>query len=460
MRFEEIGTKVLEILENTNDSIFITGKAGTWKSTLIKHWIDTTDKKIAVLAPTGLAALNIGGSTIHKFFGRWISVTRTKVWVCQNVWVIDSLDAIIIDEISMVRADLLDCISVCLQQTLWNSFPFGWLQMVFVGDMFQLPPIVPKILKDAFGWKMYASELFISSTHLQALDPKFVELSKVYRQEDESFKTILNNVREGKPSISDLEVLNAQHSTVDDVLDEELPAIIVAPTNTIVQEINDRMFYKLNTAEQMFFGTARWVEDNDLPVPQNLRLKIWARVMAVANIDWDEWSFVNGDLWFVVDLWHDYATVKFDNGKKIIVTYHEWEMKLPTYNEQIKDIEYHAKWKYSQIPLKLAWAVTIHKSQGLTFDKIAIYQTYHARVFSPGQMYVALSRVRTLQWLRIIWGIKEKDIVVDKRILAAYNILKCNTINIEEPILKEKRKQKDLGLRVGNLTMTRSRNDT
>ena len=408
-------------LENTGQSIFLTGKAGTGKSTFLRYFTDHTNKNYVVLAPTGVAALNVDGQTIQRFFRFTINVTPNTVYQAINR-VEDSsiylnLDMIIIDEISMVRADLLECIDIFLRKILKSNMPFGGIQMVFIGDLFQLPPIVPRKEKEAYE-KGYKSPYFFSANLGHLFNFKTVELSKVYRQKDPELIRILNAVRENNMTQDQFNAINQQ---VDPYCCERhTNAIVICTTRESAKAINNRRLSKIDTEKTIFdaYVVDHFPESN-APTEVHLELKVGAQVMFVNN-DRDE-RWVNGTIGIIETIEESEITVGiYDEDwshirSTVTVERYTWETFDLVWDEEKEVLEKKVKGSLTQFPLMLAWAMTIHKAQGKTFDKIII--DLGSQAFAHGQVYVALSRCTTLAGITLRRPVRKEDIIFDDRVV-------------------------------------------
>ncbi|MCB0662427.1 MAG: AAA family ATPase, partial [Saprospiraceae bacterium] len=384
-------------MEKTKKGAFITGRAGTGKSTLLRLFRTTTRKKIVVLAPTGVAALNVKGQTIHSFFGfpgRPLSPKDIKK--VRNKKMYENLDVIIIDEISMVRADLLDNIDLFLKINRNNPEPFGGVQMIFFGDLFQLPPVVASDAEAMLFNNFYESPYFFSA---QVFDHGYtmemLELHKVYRQENRYFLRLLDAIRTNRIDREDLEELNERYLPDFDLDDHY---ITLSPRNYKVDQINERKLKDLDTEEEVFFADVKGNFDPRLyPTEQALKLKLGAQVMFIKNDP--EKSFVNGTIGKVVEFGTGTVKVEIkEEGKTKVIEVGklDWEiLKYVQGKEDEKSIDTEVIGTFSQIPLRLAWAITIHKSQGKTFERVIIDMGKGA--FEHGQTYVALSRCTSLE---------------------------------------------------------------
>ncbi len=409
----------LELLENSEDSFFVTGRAGTGKSTLLRLFKETTKKKTVVLAPTGIAALNIKGQTIHSFFKfapNFIPKTAIKKQKSRKLYI--NLDTIIIDEISMVRADLIDNIDLFLRINRNSPLPFGGVQMIFFGDLYQIPPVVSSDFERVFLNENYETPYFFSASALN--NDKFhyslIELNEVFRQTDRRFINLLESIRLNEMDWDLLEELNSRYNP--DEINEGL-YITLSARNTQVQKLNNKELKNIKSKEYTY--NANIIGDfpaNTFPTDYNLSLKVGAQVMFIRNDS--EKRFVNGTIGKVIELDFDRIIVEiFKDGKQQIVDvdYEEWEyVKYFTDFKNPNKIEQEVLGTFQQYPLKLAWAITIHKSQGKTFDNIII-DLGSKGAFAHGQTYVALSRCTSLEGIILKTPVKPQDIMVDPRII-------------------------------------------
>lgn len=407
--------RALEIMENTNKNVFITGKAGTGKSTLLNYFREMTEKKIVVLAPTGVAAINVRGQTIHSFFKFKPSVTLESVKRLhednkKNIY--KKIKTIVIDEISMVRADLLDCVDKFLRLN-GNApdKPFGGIQMIFIGDLFQLPPVVTSQERALFQTH-YQSPYFFSARFFESFPMKFIELEKVYRQQDEQFIALLNSIRNKTTTDEDIAHLNGrvgQEETND-------TSVYLTPKNADADQINaeklEKLQEKLYTFEASIEGT---FGREYYPTHQTLQLKLGAQVMMVMNDSKGRW--VNGTMGIIRRIVKRdgtmVITVELDNGEEVDVSPYTWEVHRFVLEAGVITSEIIGA--FTQYPLVLAWALTIHKSQGKTFNKVTLDMGSGA--FMPGQVYVALSRCTTFEGLVLKKPIKKQHIWLDYAVL-------------------------------------------
>jgi len=409
---------VLDELEYAQHNFFVTGRAGTGKSTLLQLFRRTTRKKTAVLAPTGIAALQVKGQTIHSFFGfppRMLN--RNEIEKRKNNRLYKSFDMIIIDEISMVRADMIDNIDYFLQVNRENNLPFGGVQMVFFGDLFQLPPVVSTAFEKQYFQTTYPSPYFFSADVFKKCAMRVIELSKIYRQEEKQFIDLLENIRMASMEYEDLALLNSRHIPIPE---DRSFYITLCSRNDIAQRINEHELADI--ALPAFSYTAK-VEGEfspqSYPTDLNLALKEGAQVMFVRN-DVEERQFVNGTIGKITHLDHETIIVETEEqGKKqkIEVAKSEWEI-MRYKSGATGSLETEVVGSFSQFPLKLAWAITIHKSQGLTLERVHI--DLGAGSFETGQTYVALSRCRSMATLSLAKPLKAEDIRVDPKAKAFY----------------------------------------
>lgn len=393
-------------MEQTRDHIFITGKAGTGKSTLLRFFKDNTKKNTVIVAPTGVAAINVGGSTIHSFFKFPPGVvTRERIKKLNDKKdLFKALDTLIIDEISMVRADLMDAIDLSLRLNRGVDKPFGGVQVILFGDLYQLPPVVDdkevrKFLDDVYHGCPY----FFGARVFQEVRLTKLELSRVFRQEDLGFIKLLDEVRRGVISDVHLRLLN---SRVGLLPPKNEPAITLTARNDQASEINLDELAKLPGREYVYEAVVTGeFDEKSYPTDRQLRLKEGAQVMLVKNDPLRRW--INGTLAIVEKLSDSTVKVSID-GNVYSVEPVAWEKLEYYYNPQEKKIESRVVGSFQQLPLRLAWAVTIHKSQGKTFDRVIIDLGDGA--FEYGQVYVALSRCRSLDGVYLKTPIKPHEV--------------------------------------------------
>ncbi|HMN89185.1 MAG TPA: AAA family ATPase [Saprospiraceae bacterium] len=409
----------LNAIEKENRHLFITGRAGTGKSTLLQLFRNTTRRKTVVLAPTGIAALNVGGQTIHSFFGfppRFLSLNDIKKRRDRRLY--QNLEVLVIDEISMVRADLLDNIDYFLRLNRENTAPFGGVQVVFFGDLFQLPPVIASEAEQALFQLQYASPYFFSAKVMQIFKVETIELQKVYRQENRYFLRLLEAVRLNRIEYDTLEELNSRY--LPDFQAQDF-YITLCARNSRADAINRQELDRIPLPAQSYAATVTGEFNPNLyPTDAILRLKLSAQVMFVKNDP--KRQFVNGTIGKVVKLEADAITIMVEeNDQRRYVEVEPLDWEILRYRQSITTpdaIETEVIGTFRQYPLRLAWAITIHKSQGKTFDKVII--DLDSGAFEYGQTYVALSRCRTLEGIVLKQPIRPKDILTDERIIEFY----------------------------------------
>jgi ATP-dependent DNA helicase PIF1 len=408
----------LHEMENGNSCLFITGKAGTGKSTLLEYFRKSTQKKIAVLAPTGIAALHVKGQTIHSFFGIPPRLILSKEIPLRKYKskLYKSLDILIIDEASMVRADILDHIDYLLKLYRKNQSPFGGLKLILIGDLCQLPPVVTQQERNFFDQTYETAYFFSASCFSEMRDFHIIQLNHIFRQQEKSFIDILDSIRNADLDIDLLQTLNKRWVSEYEAKENE---ITLTATNASAEQINTRMLNMLSGQSATYLGSISGdFQTSILPVDQLLVLKPGAQIMFVRNDP--EYRFVNGSLGKVVSCSQDSLKILIKNqqniDEEIEVVKDTWELVRYVFDEEKSgELKYEVIGKYEQLPVKLAWAITIHKSQGKTFDQVVIDLGRGA--FEFGQTYVALSRCRTLDGIVLKKKIEPKDIMADERII-------------------------------------------
>ncbi len=392
---------------HTNRPIFITGKAGTGKTTFLRKLREQSPKNMAVVAPTGVAAINAGGMTIHSLFQLPVRTliptpqSYKQLFAEQRLTqrkrnMLYHLEMLVIDEISMVRADVLDAIDTVLRRYKYRKDkPFGGVQLVMIGDLFQLSPVVTKGEDEDAMNKYYEGPYFFQAKVMKELQPIYVELDHVFRQQDQTFVNLLNEVRENQLTAQGRALLNAQYNPRFRNTDEDFH-ITLTTHNRLADELNERELNRLPDDPHVFEADIK--KDfpvNIYPTEESLTLKKGARVMFVRNDDQKPRRFYNGKIGVITDIDDGKIFVRCDDGD-IEVNRMVWDNIRYREDEKTGKIDEEVLGSFVQYPLRLAWAVTIHKSQGLTFDKVIIDA---ARAFAAGQVYVALSRCRTLEGL-------------------------------------------------------------
>jgi len=417
--WEDKAKEALQLLESGELPLFITGKAGTGKSTLLRHFVQNSKgKNIIVLAPTGVAALNAGGQTIHSFFRfphHPIQSSQIKKVAKSKRALYENIDMIIIDEISMVRADMLDNIDAFLRKNgPEKGRSFGGVRMVFFGDLFQLPPVIAHEIEEQLMKMFYETPYFFSANALRQSGLKTINLEKIHRQKDRDFMDLLNAVRHKSLSYEQLTLLNRRYNP-DFRPEEDAFYITLTATNSKAATINKKHLESL-PGKGMEFKAERSgsFPANLLPNEEKLLLKKGAQVMFLRNDPAQRW--VNGSLGRIVDTDKESVLVELlDSGEEYEVKPVEWEMLSYRFDESKRAVDADVIGTFKQLPLKAAWAITIHKSQGKTFDRVIIDTGRGA--FASGQIYVALSRCTTLDGIVLKKRIRMDEIMTDNAIL-------------------------------------------
>ncbi|MDR2918188.1 MAG: AAA family ATPase [Tannerella sp.] len=414
-----------EFVLETACPVFLTGKAGTGKTTFLKQIRKHAHKQIAIVAPTGVAAINAGGTTIHSFFqlpftpfapipeGRKNLIAKSKISSVRRK-VLQELELLIIDEISMVRADLLDAIDTLLRHFRFRpTEPFGGVQLIYIGDMYQLSPVVPDEEWQLLS-QFYKSPYFFDSQVIQQQTPVYIELDRIFRQTNEQFISLLNEVRNDRLSNDSIQLLNERY--IPDFRPKNEDGYITLTThNAKADRINREELTKIKT--ETFYFDAQVQGDfpeKSYPNEPSLELKKGARVMFIANDTETPRRYYNGKIGVIADIDDDQIWVDCEDDTSIEVKHETWENVRYAINKETNQIEEEKLGTYTQYPLRLAWAITIHKSQGLTFEKVVIDA---AAAFASGQVYVALSRCRSLEGIVLSSFINKHALTVDQHII-------------------------------------------
>ncbi|MBO4984616.1 MAG: AAA family ATPase [Bacteroides sp.] len=420
----------LNLIKYTRQSLFLTGKAGTGKSTFLRYICQHVKKKHVVLAPTGIAAINAGGSTLHSFFklpfhpllpdDPNLSLQKGRIhdffkYSKPHRKLLEEIQLVIIDEISMVRADIIDAVDRILRVYSHNlREPFGGKQLLLVGDIFQLEPVVKGDEREILN-RFYPTPYFFSARVFSQIDLVSVELQKVYRQSDERFIGVLDRIRNNTASAPDLQLLNSRYGAAP--TDEADMYITLATKRDTVDHINEKKLAELPGEAATFWGLIEGdFPESSLPTPLELTLKAGAQVIFIKN-DFDK-RWVNGTIGTVTgyDPVEETIYVLTEDGKECDVKPELWRNIRYTYNEEKKEVEEEVLGTFKQFPIRLAWAITVHKSQGLTFSRVVI--DFSGGVFAGGQAYVALSRCTSLEGIRLKKNINRADIFVRPEIVS------------------------------------------
>ncbi|MEO6133368.1 MAG: AAA family ATPase [Saprospiraceae bacterium] len=418
--------EVLNELESSRHHFFITGKAGTGKSTLLQLFRKTTNKKIVVLSSTGISALNVQGQTIHSFFQfpPKLLVAREINIVRRLVNLLKAIEIIIIDEVSMVRADVMDAIDVSLRMHRKSAEPFGGVQMILFGDLFQLPPVVASQEEKQYFRTIYPNAYFFSAHVFRSNVPlEKIELTKVYRQNERHFIRLLDAIRTLQFDHDDLDSLNERY--LPDAPIEE-PYLTLCSVNSLANQINAQRLSAIDEPSLFFEADVKGDFNPKLyPTEYRLELRKHAQVILVRNDP--EKRFVNGSLATIVDLDNESILVQFqvEDGKTQLLELPRmtWELQRYKFSEgPEQSIKSEVIGTFTQYPVRLAWAVTIHKSQGKTYDRVAIDLGRGA--FEHGQSYVALSRCKRLDGVFLKKPLSPRDIMVDDQVVNFYASMK------------------------------------
>jgi hypothetical protein len=413
----------LQLVDFTRRSLFLTGKAGTGKSTFLRYVVKNTKKKCVILAPTGIAAINACGQTLHSFFklpfhpllpndSRYDHrhIKDSLKYTSTHRKLLRELELIIIDEISMVRADIIDFIDKVLRIYTRNSEPFGGKQLLLVGDIYQLEPVLKEEDRQLLR-PFYQSAYFFNAKVWQQMQLVSIELHKVYRQRDDHFVAMLDRIRQNQATQQDINAINARVQPDPIPEDGNRLRITLATRRDTVDYINEQRLAELEGSPTLFRG---WVKDDfpeaSFPTPIELQVKLGAQVIFIKNDKDKRW--VNGTLGTITELDEEEGiiTVQTEDGIDFDVEREVWENMRYIFNEKEQKIEEQLLGTYTQFPLRLAWAITVHKSQGLTFNQVNIDFTGGA--FAGGQTYVALSRCTSLEGISLVAPIRQQDIFV------------------------------------------------
>jgi ATP-dependent DNA helicase PIF1 len=463
---DTIFEKVLSFIDYTNQNIFLTGKAGTGKTTLLKRIKEQSTKKIIVVAPTGVAAMNAKGTTINSLFqlppGSFFpgdidlqtlqsGIVSIKSLVSElsysrdKLTLLNELELLVIDEVSMVRCDLLDVIDAILSSVRKNNAPFGGVQLLLIGDLYQLPPVT-KREEWSFLRGAYLSPYFFDALVIRKNPLLQVELTEVFRQTEPEFISILNDIRNNQISDESLALLNKRYQP-DFTSTEELNPIIITSHNVEANSINKRKLDELAGMEYTFEGEISGeFRDLGLQAEQNLKLKEGAQVMFIKNDTGEDRKFYNGKIGKVKSIRNSEIWISFPHEEDLLLEKSSWQSF--EYKTDIEEaIVQQQVGEFSQYPIKLAWAVTIHKSQGLTFDHAIIDA---GKSFVAGQVYVALSRVRTLNGLILQSKISTESLRSNIEVI---NYMKPSSVKDMEELLTVAQEKYILDLVLGHFSL-------
>lgn len=429
--FNHAAKFILNGMDDNTDMVFLTGKAGTGKTTFLKYIAERVKNRV-ILAPTGVAAINAGGQTIHSFFHLNPNILYTPdnpnlrpqrirhhlALGNERVRTIEKIQLLIIDEVSMLRCELIDTIDIILKTYRHDNRPFGGVPTLLIGDVFQLPPVVKR--QDKIIYDYYDTQFFFSSNVYKSARKVFFELDKVYRQEDEQYLGVLNDIRIGKFDLADMSILNecvSQQMLVEGT-------ICLYPKKDEANELNRIKFDEIRHRVYVFEGIVQNFDvENMANVDKTIQLKIGAQIMTTVNSYTADGNFeyYNGSIGTItaIDPQKSWIKVRFaDNGSEVIVERYTWKNVQQIYDEENDEIIEKEIGSFTQIPVRLAWAITIHKSQGLTLNSVQVKVN---GAFAPGQTYVALSRCRSLSGLHLEQPVGLGSIIVDQRVVKFYN---------------------------------------
>lgn len=448
MKLQAMAELAVNYVNTTNRHVFLTGKAGTGKTTFLKYIISHTHKRTVVAAPTGIAAINAGGVTLHSLlqlpFGSFVpeniplDVSEGRVSIPQTLFqnskfnskkrqLLEEIELLIIDEVSMLRADILDCIDHTLRHIRRNATPFGGLQILFIGDLMQLPPVVTEHEKSLLS-NFYPNFYFFEAKALKEALLIHVELKKIFRQQDQGFIELLNRLRYNEQTQDDYVFLNRFYKP-EFKQTEETGYIYLTTHNYKADKLNQQKLGELEAESHNFNAHIEGsFPDSMFPNVSELHLKEGAQVMFIKNDPSGEGQFFNGKIGMISNLSEEEIWVRFENGSEVLVTPYKWENKKYSIGKESNEIQETLLGSFEQYPIKLAWAVTIHKSQGLTFEKAILDLS---RTFAPGQLYVALSRLKSLEGLVLSSKLPDNPPKTDE------SLSRFNSINVDEEILKK-----------------------
>lgn len=413
-------------MERTRETMYITGKAGAGKSYLLEFFVKHTRKNVAVVAPTGVAALNVGGQTIHSFFGLGLGVQdlneiRKKGVFGKRKVLLEKLDTLIIDEASMVRVDLLDAIDLKLQLANGNNLPFGGKQVILFGDLYQLPPVIDDAQISRYLEDKYGSVFFFAAPAFHKTLLNFYELKTVFRQNDVAFVGILNDIRTGNVTSNELDALNSRYGLLESRSVHER-FVTLTPRNETASRINQNRLDQISRPEYSYNATISGdFKKSSFPTEPILKLKVGAQVMMLINDNVDDYQergnkgrrWVNGTLGVISELGDNYIKVMI-NKVEHSIDKHEWTRNEYEYDAIKKKLISRPVATFKQFPVRLAWALTIHKAQGQTYQSVAV--DLEGGAFAAGQTYVALSRCVSLENLYLTHPVRREDIIINQEV--------------------------------------------
>ncbi len=410
--------QAFDLFENSKSHLFITGKAGSGKSTWLDYCCRKSAKNIVVLAPTGVAALNVHGQTIHRFFGFPINISVEKIknkdFTPRAKRIYKRLDTLIIDEVSMLRADILDCIDTFLKMYgPKEETPFGGVQMIFVGDLYQLPPVISRQEETLFKQK-YISPYFFSADVFKSIPLKVLEFTTIYRQKDTQFIALLNRIRSNKVTGSDINLLNTRVIPLDDNEKKDSFRINLTTVNQLANDINSKRMEALDGQLYISHAVIDGTFSTDYyPTSENLEFKLGAQIMFLNNDSKNRW--VNGSIGHIENICLRDGNIRFLkvrlHEEQTLVDVFPYTWEIYKYTLQEKELIAEVAGSFTQFPFRPAWAVTIHKSQGKTFSQVDI--DIGQGTFATGQLYVALSRCRSFEGLRLAKPVSLRHILTD-----------------------------------------------
>lgn len=413
LKFDEYSLEFIKTAQQTKLNIFLTAVAGAWKSTIVNYFVANTNKKVALLWTTWISALNIWWKTIHSYFAISPNPKKPKALKKTQIDLIKKIDVFIVDEVSMMRADLFDILNHKMQRICENDELFGWKQFIFVWDLLQLPPVPEK--KDSEQEKIYNENynwlFFFEAKSFDITKFKIIQLQKVYRQDDPILIKALNLIRDWVKSQSVIDYFNKRVVKENEI---DPHSIMLTALNRDADNYNNKKLAELEWEVINAVWMCKWIyqdlENDELPHDKFLKFKVWARVMFIVNENtW--WTYMNWTLWTITWFFNNWIEVDID---------WLWKQLIPRYTWTETDWEDEfweplIVWQYFQYPFKLAFAISIHKSQWKSFDKCVINLWYLA--FAEGMTYVALSRCKSYEWLQLIRALTIKDIKVSMKVL-------------------------------------------